>query len=44
MMRIKPEPMLKPREIVLFPADEIEEGDERPKVRLLQEVKRHEIA
>jgi len=44
MMRIKPEPMLKPREIVLFPGEEPEEGNERPRVKLLHEIKRHKMA
>ncbi|WP_297470064.1 hypothetical protein [Thermococcus sp.] len=44
MKTIKPEPMLKPREIVLFPVEDGEEGNERPKVRLLHEVKRYRLA
>ena len=44
MRTIKPEPMLKPREIVLFPGEVEEEGNERPKVRLLHEVKRYRLA
>ncbi|CAI1492416.1 MULTISPECIES: hypothetical protein [Thermococcus] len=44
MMRIKPEPMLKPREIVLFPGEEPEEGSERPKVKLLHEIRRYRLA
>jgi len=43
MMHIKPEPMFKPREIRLFPAEE-PEYNERPKVRLLHEVKRYRMA
>ncbi|WP_297073435.1 hypothetical protein [Thermococcus sp.] len=43
MKTIKPEPMLKPREIVLFSSEE-EESNERPKVRLLHEVKRYRLA
>jgi hypothetical protein len=44
MMHMKPSPMLKPKEIVLYPGEEPEEGNERPKVRLIQEVRRYSLA
>jgi len=44
MMRIKPEPMLKPRDVALFPSEEPEEESERPKVKLLHEIRRYRLA
>ena len=43
MMRVKPEPMLKPVEIPL-PSEEPAESNERPRVRLLHEIKRYRLA
>ncbi|WP_456420684.1 hypothetical protein [Thermococcus sp.] len=43
MIRIKAEPMLKPKEIRFF-SSEWPEHNERPKVRLLHEVKRYRLA
>jgi len=44
MMHMKPSPMFKPTEIALSPSEEPEEGNERPKVRLIQEVRRYSLA
>jgi hypothetical protein len=44
MMHMKPSPLVKPEEIVLSPCEEPKEGNERPKVRLLYEIKRYKLA
>ncbi len=44
MTRIKPEPMLKPKEIVIFPREEPREERERPRVKLLHEIRRYHLA